>query len=384
MNELKITTLGAFSISCGNAVVSENDNRTRKIWRLIKYLVASRGRKLTYEEISDAVGIRENTDSASAVKTMLHRARNTLKTLGFSESRGLILQEGGRYFWNTDIHQIIDEDKFSEYINSADKALSAADAFNKRRAALEMYKGYYLDRAFDDIPALAERIREYHIAAINAFESAASYMLANSMQEELCTLALKMIGIDPYQETFHYYLIKACIDLNKNENALLYYNRVSELFAGKFKVSPSDRMKTLYRYIASDSRITENDVNVIKDELLDDTDSALFCDYACFKHLCGTLSMHCRAKLVLLSLEPKNDRTVPGEVRLKNALSALKEILSSSLSKGDAFTLYSANQYIALISSSDEMSFTDNISRDFAALENIRSLRLSISSTELI
>ncbi len=396
MEELKITTFGTFSISCNDIVISERDNRTKKIWKLIKILVANRGKKLTYEEISRAVGRREGVDSFLFVKTLLHRARNTLEYLGHAEGRNLILQDDGCYFWNTKIKQTVDEDIFCRCIKDAKEALDGKEKLRLSLDALKLYKGYYLDRAFEDIPSIADAIQNYHLLAIKTFEEAGDYMLSQSMQEQLCDLALRQIEIDPYQEVFHYYLIKACVDLGKHERALTYYNRVHELFEGKFKVGPSDRIRALHRYILSGGRLDFDSVNTVKKELLkplSDNEKPLFCDYGTFGLICRSAYLNekkirarGRANLLLFTISPNSERQTPGESLIKRAAKDLKQILSVSLSKSDIYTSYSAAQFVALVCDGEPSSvskLTDNIENAFHSLNGSASLRLLVTFTDL-
>lgn len=392
MEKLRITMFGVFSISCGDIVVSESDNRSRKVWNLIKYLVANRERRLTYEEIGEAVGIRESASSASAIKTMLHRARNTLIFSNFPESQNLIVQSGGRCFWNTDIAQTIDEDLFVKYINDANHASHDTAGSEMKLAALGLYKGYYLNRALDTIPCVAEKIQEYHIMAISAFESAAEYMLAEKPCDLLYDLSLKMMQIDPYQEAFHYYLLKTSIELGKNELALVYYNRVIELLADRFKVGPSERIKALYRCIIRGGCPAKGDVASVRDELLSNAqNTANYCDYHAFLLLYRMLygsapEIKSSIRLVLFSVEPKSEASEPGEMQLKRAHTELKEIIGQILPEGDAYTEYSDTQYIALVNVSGDSKLDKLISgvqSAFCALDNMRTLYLDISHTEL-
>ena len=118
MQQLNIKTFGTFAISCGDITVSETDNRTRKIWRLIKYLAANRNRPVPQRELAELLGCSDNSDSYASLKTMLHRARNTLEKLD-PECRNLILLKNGSYYWSTEIAQSFDEDIFKASFETA-------------------------------------------------------------------------------------------------------------------------------------------------------------------------------------------------------------------------------------------------------------------------
>lgn len=178
----------------------------------------------------------------------------------------------------------------------------------------------------------------------------------------------------------------------KNELALVYYNRVIELLADRFKVGPSERIKALYRCIIRGGCPAKGDVASVRDELLSNAqNTANYCDYHAFLLLYRMLygsapEIKSSIRLVLFSVEPKSEASEPGEMQLKRAHTELKEIIGQILPEGDAYTEYSDTQYIALVNVSGDSKLDKLISgvqSAFCALDNMRTLYLDISHTEL-
>ena len=88
---LQVRMLGDCSISLGDSRIQASENRSRKVWLLLAYLIYNRRRVVQQKELMDLLW-GEDTESANpanALKTMLHRARGKLKKL--LESEGIRL-----------------------------------------------------------------------------------------------------------------------------------------------------------------------------------------------------------------------------------------------------------------------------------------------------
>ena len=395
MKELYITSFGKFTLTYGDRSVSETDNRSRKIWRLIKYIAANRPRHISQDELISLLGTADNNDAFSSLKTMLHRARNLLKELELEGGACLILQDNGHYYWNCDFPQVNDEDRFKALVTRAVNATSREDCFEIQYEAIRMYGGFYMDKAFDDIPVLSDRTRRYHSMAIKFFDMVTTFLYEKELYRKIIKMSEYAISIDPYQELFHYQLIRSCIAISDHAAAERYYFRVNELFMGKFRVNPSDRIRSLYRYIAVQKYETRDCLKQVRDDLLASNreNTAIYCEYDTFRLICNALySINCKRgydslRLIMFSVSPKSEASLPAEGHVSAAMKSLYRILGSYLMPVELYSRYSINQYTAIIDTarheSCEQLFFD-IQAAFCEPECNASLKLEISSLELI
>lgn len=98
ITSLKVNMLGGLSIQSGGAEINDSDNRSRKVWLLLAYMIYCRKRPVTQEELvrllwDDGDNV---TNPANALKTMFHRVRTTLDRLGDSAGHILIVRQGGQ------------------------------------------------------------------------------------------------------------------------------------------------------------------------------------------------------------------------------------------------------------------------------------------------
>ena len=99
---LKIQMLGGFSLSTPSARVSDGDNRSKKVWLFLAYMIYRRGQSIGVQDYIDLLWGSEDGGSnpANALKTILHRARMALEPLWPSAGHQLILRQGSSYRWN--------------------------------------------------------------------------------------------------------------------------------------------------------------------------------------------------------------------------------------------------------------------------------------------
>ena len=394
MNEINIRTFGALSLTCGSVTVTEKDNRSRMIWRLIKYIIANRPRHIPRDELIDILGTKDNTDTVSSLKTMLHRARAMLKDFETEDGQSLILQKNGCYYWNCDIPQRIDEDLFNLYVSSICRATDPEEHMLIRMNILDLYKGFYMDKSFEDIPKIADRIRKYHVLAIKIYDDVTAVLYEQDMHRMLVNLSKAAIDIDPYQESFHFNLIRSSIALGEHADALRYYKRVTDLFVGKYHVKPSDRIRELYKYILRTQDSPSDDIEEIYSELftLKAREEALFCEMEAFRVLCSSTLQYLSAsslenvRLMMFSLVARDEAANATHNHHTNSVTRLHRILSSSLSSADVYVKYSFSQYLALVyvpSQEYAEQLVSTIYNAFEDTENYLSYKLVISQTHI-
>ena len=51
MKCIQVQMLGKFSLRCGDATVSDADNRSKKVWALLAYLICNRDRSISQQRL---------------------------------------------------------------------------------------------------------------------------------------------------------------------------------------------------------------------------------------------------------------------------------------------------------------------------------------------
>ena len=50
-DKIVVKTFGGFSMSYGENIISDQDNRSKKIWTIIEYLIANHNRSITQTQL---------------------------------------------------------------------------------------------------------------------------------------------------------------------------------------------------------------------------------------------------------------------------------------------------------------------------------------------
>ena len=96
--EFRITLLGEFTIEYKDSVVSDQTNRSKKVWTMLEYLIVYRKRFITQDELIDLLWPESTSrDPINTLKVMMHRVRDALDELEFDNSRQMILYRNGAY-----------------------------------------------------------------------------------------------------------------------------------------------------------------------------------------------------------------------------------------------------------------------------------------------
>ena len=162
------------------------------------------------------------------------------------------------------------------------------------------------------------------------------------------------IGIEPFDEQFHYYLVYSLYKDNHISQAVDHYNHTLDLFYNEFSISPSEHFKELYKTIRNKEQGINTNLDSIQEALREEASSgAFYCEYPVFRDL---YQLERRAiertgdsiYLCLLTLCDL-DGQVPKMNVLNRAMEHLNGAIRNSLRCSDVYTRYSVSQYIILL-----------------------------------
>lgn len=372
---IKIRFFGTFTITYDDISISEGDNRSKKLWKLLQYIVANRGRYIPQEEL---VALLWSEDAAgdnpmSSLKTLLHRVRNTLDQLGFDESRKLILQRAGTYYWNPALTYTIDTDEFEAAAAQMKKTSDPEEKLNAAMKAMALYKGHYLGGKYNE-PWAKEPCERYQAIYLECYETAIRLLADEKQFDEIIFLSEHALEIDSAQEAYYYSLIRALIEKGEFQKALETYDDVLNLFYNTYRKTPSDRLRSLYRSIVKSANSVEPDIAIIQEKLSEAcVGGPIFCEYDIFKLLYEVKKLSLKADcqpsyLILLTVSGVGDEKLPAGKHLDRALTQLTDLVNASLKAGDVYTRYSVTQLLAIAEMENEdalFEFLKKIQHDF-------------------
>jgi DNA-binding SARP family transcriptional activator len=350
-----IQFLGDFTLRLGEREISDRDNRSRKAWLLLAYLLYFHRRFIPSEELIELLwGSEENcANAANSLKTTLHRVRTTLDQLGDNVGHKLLIRQGGCYGCSAAFTLKLDFDEF-EQLCKTDASLLAEERLSCYRRALELYHGDFLTK-LSVAPWVAPIAAYYRNLYIQTAVEAAA-LLENSGQHEavapLCERALK---VDPYNESLCLHLMQARVAQDQPTEALAAYDTLAQLLADHFGIQPCDELRKLHQQIfhsVNDSALPFDTISQQLSEPLGAT-GAMVCEYNYFKVLYHALARGQSrsgdvAHVVLFSITDTEGNMLSNR-SLNCAADNFQKLLQQLLRKGDVISRCSVSQFLVIL-----------------------------------
>lgn len=353
---LDIHMLGGFSISMDGRELSDSDNRSKKVWLLMSYIICCRSHSISQGELVDLLwGDEEGSSNPiNALKTMFHRARSALDGLGDGMGHTLIVRRDGSYAWNSEIPFTLDVEDFESLCAQGDAAETSGEKIDKYLQALSLYRGDFLPKLSSEA-WVVPKSAWLHELFVRTANTAAGLLEDEQRMPEAAQLCRRAIEIEPYSEALYMHLLRELLALQRSREAVAVYRSMSELMYDTFGVTPSDEIKALYREALNSVNDREVSVGTVRDQLREPSviSGALLCDYDLFKVI-----YHAQARSVarsgdavhigLISVSGIGDRELSKQ-SLDVCMDNLQNLICSSLRKGDVASRCSVSQYVILL-----------------------------------
>ena len=353
---LQVQMLGQFTLRYGDRTISDSDDRSRRVWSLLAYMLYNHGRSFAQEELIHLYwsNSEKSADPGNALKSIFHRIHTALDKLQPGLGRLLIRRKAGRYFWNNAMPLSLDIEDFEAHFHAAEAAGDDDVRLAEYQAALALYAGDPLPRMTDEIWTIPI-VAYYHSLYTRAAAGAIELLEKKERTAEAVALCRRAIHIEPYQEDLYEHLMRGLLRTGDMKGAMSVYEEMSEQLFAHFGVMPSETLRTLYRQATR----TVNDRTLTMDEVCSQLEEpaphggAMVCEYDFFKILYRAEARSIArnghsANICLLSVSGK-DGEMLARRSLDPAMNNLQVLVQNNLRRGDAIARCSISQYIILL-----------------------------------
>jgi DNA-binding SARP family transcriptional activator len=221
---LRIATMGETVVESADGAILGGDWLGYLPGQLLKYLVATRDRMVTVDEIGEALWREAGYAVAPKVRYYVHALRRTIEPERGPHARSsLIISRAGCYRLDPDRVQI-DISEFEARIG-AGLSLARAEpraAVDELTRALVLYRGDFLS----DLPnaewALAERDRLHDLACV-ALQALADLSLERGDRDDAIRHLAKLALQRPYDEDLHLQLMRLDVQRGRLTDAMRRY-----------------------------------------------------------------------------------------------------------------------------------------------------------------
>lgn len=351
---LEIRMLGTFALRSGASDINDGENRSRKVWVLLAYLLYHRGRTIPAEELAALLWRDEEGSSnpLNALKTTLHRVRTMLEPLG--SELALIVRKSGSYAWNTQVPLTLDVDTFEALCKSGAQAGDDALRLALYLQALALYRGDFLPKlsaAAWTVPIAAY----YHNLYVQTVLETLRLLEDGGRREEGVALCRKAMVLEPYSEALYRHLMRGLLACGQPEDVVTVYENMSELLFFNFGVMPEAETRAVYQKAVRTVNDHTVSLGTVQEQLKepDTGKGALFCEYDFFRVL-----YHAEARSIarsgdtihigLLSVSGEPGMELPKR-SLAHCMKNLETLIRCNLRKGDVFSRCSVSQFILML-----------------------------------
>lgn len=352
--KVKIDVLGQFRIEFRSNSISDDLNRSRKMWNLLAFIIMNHEVSITQSKFIDSLWSDDNTNPINTLKTQLFRTREMLKPLNLDGEK-LILSQRGAYSWNPDVELELDANLFEDYVKSANETnRNLKERISDYYSALNLYKGDFIPKLSGEAWTIPISAR-YHGLYIDAVKKLCALLEEENDFEAIIEVILKAINIDNLDEDFHCLLINAYIRCDRYKDALAHYDSATSLLYKNLGVNPSDNLRALYHLIMDTQKSLETDLAIIQEHLMENflKEGAFVCEYGYFvktyqltKKRLERLGLS--TYLCLITIQDSNGKT-PSLQKLDIYMNKMLGILNFCLRTGDVVSRYSGAQYILML-----------------------------------
>ena len=280
-----VTLLGGFSIHTGKGSLTDENDRSVKLWSVLAYLLLHRERAVPQSEFIELFWPEDDSaNPANALKTLLYRIRAMLEPL-FGRGEQPILSRRGAYIWNPAIPCRLDIDRFSRACARAeDQALPRRERLDLYRQAVSLYRGDLLPKLNHQL-WLVSLSAHYHSLYLAAVKDMAGLLEEERLYGEMYDVCARASELDSLDEGLHTRIVRALLRQGKDAAALDHYEKATDLLYRDLGVRPSEELRALYTEIMAADQSLETDLGAIMADLRETAarPGAFVCEYGFFR-----------------------------------------------------------------------------------------------------
>lgn len=354
---IQIQMLGSFALSAGDVQIKDSDNRSKKIWLFLAYLIYNRGKSVDAQSYIDLLWDADDSGAnpTNALKAILHRVRATLDQLWPGAGHELVLHQGATYRWNTEYPAVLDVDEFDRLCAQGESGAEEDEQLRCYLSAVELYGGEFLSRLSSSLWT-APLAAHYHQAYLQAALRALPLLRQRERYQDMELVCRRALIQCPYTEELYYHLIDALARLGKQREATIVYEDMAQLLMDEFGVVPSEEIRTLYGEMTSALNDHHLPADVILEQLREPEgrSGAMVCSYDIF---CAIYRAVARSlirsgdvvHLALFSVHHRNREEDLARRSLERVMDNMEDVIRTTLRRGDVAARCSRSQFVVML-----------------------------------
>ncbi|MEG2700435.1 MAG: BTAD domain-containing putative transcriptional regulator [Hungatella sp.] len=390
IKKLQVHMLGALFLTYGDDPISLNCSISNKAMQLLLLLLYSGENGIDRKELLEALYGRENSaNPTNSLNATVFRLKKLLVAAGLPEEK-YISTDKGIYRWIGSVPVVVDAHEFEK------TAKMAFDAQGDEQLALfkeacKRYSGEFLpDITGEEWVAIAGvRYQKLYFACLK--EACARMQEAGEYAAmlQLCTAATAIYPFEEWQAL----QIDCLMAMHHYKEAMKVYEDATEMLFEEMGIPPSEAMLGRFRALNGQLHYATGALSDIMSNLSEEEwkPCAYRCTYPgfidCYQMVSRIMERtNKNACMVSCTLVDENQQPLEeGETLLRYA-TRLDAAIGHSLRRGDAYTGYSPNQFLALLMDADTVDsrkVIDRINQAFHSKESGSRVMVNYDITDI-
>lgn len=354
--------LGAFSCRESQAGERRYTTAGRKALSFLQYLIVNHGRAVSMEELIGLFWADVSSAPANALKNMVYKSRNLLKTM-LPDQGELIQTLSGCYVWNPAVRLELDSERFEQVCLEARK-YSGKEYLAHLLKAVSLYKGDFLSGNDSDWAVSLRRY--YQTLYLDVCKMALPLLQEQERWAEMIGISEQAANVDFGTDIFIVYQMQALIAMGHPERACQIYQTFRETLWQEFEIEPSEQVEQIHMLADSMCQSGRGGQDILKTVARKDLDGRAFlCTFSVFQAIVALEKRHMarsgqKSTLCMVSLGNKVTPTTDAR--------RLERILLEGLRAGDSVARLDAGSYILMLTGAaeeDALMVTERIDRTF-------------------
>lgn len=353
-----VRMFGGFSIIYEGREIRLGRKSTAKFIQLLQLVWIKGQRGIGKEHLMKCLYDRnEVTDSNNSINNLLYQLRRQMARAGMPKGE-YITRNGSVYRTDEQFPIDLDVHEFEQMIHMAGTSDDEEMQYECYRSAFELYQGELLPAIANEIWVMEENLR-LKVLFEQCVKWLSEYYGARNDYNAMGYLFDRAATIYPF-DSWQIGQIDVLLAKGDYKSANLLYNKTVSFYLEEMGQPPSPALQECYQRINSMTSYLPDELENIKNEIWKypgtyaEEKGTYYCSYSGFVDICHMLSRNLErtgggSYLMLCTLTDYEGKVIPNPEKLRARMDNLKEVLQTSLRKGDVFTQYSSFQYLIML-----------------------------------
>lgn len=354
----QVRMLGDFSVVYKGRKIVLGRKSTAKFIQLLQFVWLQGEKGAAKEQLITALYDRNDvSDSNNSVNNLLYQLRRQMLRAGLPKGE-YITRVNGVYMADKAFPVELDVHAFEQWMEKAGQAEDEQEKCACFRNAFELYRGSLLPAVSTEMWVIEEnmRLKRLYDTCVRWLGEYYKQKWDFVLMSEVYDRAAKLYPLDDWQIC----QIDGLIARGNYKKAVQVYEEMVRRYSEDMGLPPTRKMLECQERISQIKRHVPNEIENIKKGISEMSggeekdQEAYYCSYQSFVDICRIMKRNMDrtpepAVLMCCTLVDYEGKMIQNQDKLKKRSEVLKEVIGSSIRKGDIFTRYNASQYLILL-----------------------------------